>query len=62
MHQPTSMTNNTTVLDHEALNEIRKHLKDQQEGLHALVTILKNDFRDLNVIEKHLSSEPHSYQ
>lgn len=57
MHQP-AMPANAAILDNEDISEIRKHLKNQQEGLNALVSILKSDFQDLKTIETHLHAEP----
>jgi len=57
-YQQTTSLNGHNLLDNDTLNDIGAHLKKQQEGLNALVSILKQDFVDLKIIEKHLKSEP----
>ena len=57
MHHRAPVSN-AAALDNDTLVEISKHLKNQQEGLNTLVTILKNDFEDLNKMKRHLQTEP----
>lgn len=54
--------NQTTSLDEEALRDISKHLRKQQEGLNTLVSVLREDMNDLKLIESGLMADDGSQQ
>uniref|UniRef100_H2ZJL8 Nucleoporin Nup54 alpha-helical domain-containing protein n=1 Tax=Ciona savignyi TaxID=51511 RepID=H2ZJL8_CIOSA len=65
MHHPSISSQPTSKLHPEAMEEIRIHLRMQQEGISTLVNILQEDSRDLRTIENSLaedeSSSSHGY-
>nr|XP_002127610.1 nucleoporin p54-like isoform X2 [Ciona intestinalis] len=65
MHHPSYSSQPTSKLDPESMEEIRLHLRMQQEGISTLVKILQDDFKDLRTIESSLeeddASSSHGY-
>ncbi|XP_026153443.1 nucleoporin p54 isoform X2 [Mastacembelus armatus] len=46
-------------VDADLLREIRQHLKQQQEGLSHLISVIKDDLEDIKLIEHGLSDSGH---
>ncbi|XP_068190175.1 nucleoporin p54 isoform X2 [Antennarius striatus] len=46
-------------VDADLLREIKQHLKQQQEGLSHLITVIKDDLEDIKLIEHGLSDSGH---
>ncbi|XP_066430497.1 nucleoporin p54 [Eleutherodactylus coqui] len=46
-------------VDGDLLREIKQHLKQQQEGLSHLISIIKDDLEDIKLIEQGLSDNVH---
>ena len=42
-------------IDSDLLREIKQHLKQQQEGLSHLISIIKDDLEDIKLIEHELN-------
>lgn len=57
IHSGQSTTEREGTLDEEALAELKLHLKKQQQGLNTLISLLKEDFDDLKLMEKEMSKE-----
>ncbi|XP_072517959.1 nucleoporin p54 isoform X2 [Salminus brasiliensis] len=47
------------IVDTDLLREIRQHLKQQQEGLSHLISVIKDDMEDIKIIEQGLHDSVH---
>ncbi|MCI4386986.1 hypothetical protein PGIGA_G00069040 [Pangasianodon gigas] len=47
------------IVDTDLLREIKQHLKQQQEGLSHLISVIKDDMEDIKIIEQGLHDSVH---
>ncbi|KAI4895421.1 hypothetical protein NFI96_024319, partial [Prochilodus magdalenae] len=47
------------IVDTDLLREIKQHLKQQQEGLSHLISVIKDDIEDIKIIEQGLHDSVH---
>uniref|UniRef100_A0A4W4GCY0 54 kDa nucleoporin n=2 Tax=Electrophorus electricus TaxID=8005 RepID=A0A4W4GCY0_ELEEL len=58
-HYGTVRSEERYIVDTDLLREIKQHLKQQQEGLSHLITVIKDDMEDIKVIEQGLHDSVH---